>query len=64
MQMYSKVCVFKGLRMRLLAAHTVIKVNLRSCQGLCFRCLIETISYLLIPAEGIREQRRMVSFSG
>lgn len=64
MQMYSKVCVLKGLGMRLLAAHTVIKVNLRGCQRLCSLRLIETISYLLIPAEGIREQGTMVSFSG
>lgn len=42
--------------MRLLAAHTVIKVNWRSCQRLCSFCLIETISYLLISTEGIRER--------
>lgn len=49
--------------MRLLAAHTVIKANLRSCQRQCSHCLIETIPYLLFSNKGIREQAKLVSFS-
>lgn len=57
-----RACVFKGLWMRLLAAHTAIKANFRSRQRLCSHCLIETIPYLLISTKGIREQAKTVSF--
>lgn len=57
-----RVSVFKGLWLRLLAAHTVIKANLRSCQRLCSHCLIETIPYLFSSNKAIREQAEPASF--